>query len=134
MRVGSPASLSGFRIWRCRELWSRLYSRLGSCVAVALAQAGSYSSDSTPRLRTSMCRRCGPQKKKKKEGQEKPLNDEQDLLRKGEKEYSRKQTNDFKVFKAFSHILCHLTSITTLSDKVYISHHITYSHTVAEEL
>ena len=28
---------------------------LGSCAAVAVVQAGSYSSDSTPNLRTSMC-------------------------------------------------------------------------------
>ena len=31
------ALLSGLRIRRCRELWCRLQTRLGSCVAVALA-------------------------------------------------------------------------------------------------
>ena len=47
---------------------------LGSSVAVALAQYGSYSSDSTPSLETSICRGSGPrkmakrQKKKKKNG------------------------------------------------------------------
>ena len=29
--------LSGLRIWRFRELWFRLQTRLGSCNAVALA-------------------------------------------------------------------------------------------------
>ena len=55
--------LSGLRIWRCRELWSQTW--LGSHVAVAVVQA-SYSSDSTPSLGTSICRRCGPRKKKDK--------------------------------------------------------------------
>ena len=44
--VGSiPASLSGLRIWRCHELWCRLQMWLGSCAAVAVAQASGYSSD-----------------------------------------------------------------------------------------
>ena len=34
--------------------------RFRSCVAVAVVQAGSYSSDLTPSLGTSMCRRWGP--------------------------------------------------------------------------
>ena len=34
--------------------------RLGSRVAVALAEAGGYSSDSTPRLGTSICCGSGP--------------------------------------------------------------------------
>ena len=33
-------------------------------VAVAVAQAGSYSSDRTPSLGSSVCLRCGPKKKK----------------------------------------------------------------------
>ena len=53
MRVRSLAWLSGLRTWRCRELWCRLQTRLRSGVAVAVA--GSYSSDSTPILGTSMC-------------------------------------------------------------------------------
>ena len=32
-------------IWCCRELWCRSQTRLGSGVAVAVVQAGSYSSD-----------------------------------------------------------------------------------------
>ena len=35
--VQSLALLSGLRIWRCRELWRRSQTRLGSGVAVALA-------------------------------------------------------------------------------------------------
>ena len=39
---------------------------LGSCIAVAMAvaMAGSYSSDSIPSLGTSICHRCGPKKAK----------------------------------------------------------------------
>ena len=46
--------------------------QLRSCVvvAVAVAVAGSCSSDSTPSLGTSICHRCGPKKtKKKKKGE-----------------------------------------------------------------
>ena len=38
---------------------------LGSGVAVAVAVAGSYSSDSTPSLGTSICHGCGPEETKK---------------------------------------------------------------------
>ena len=50
------------------EVRCRLQTRLGSDVAVAVAvvEAGSYSSNSTPSLGTSICRRCGPKKQKKK--------------------------------------------------------------------
>ena len=59
--VGSiPALAQWVRIWHCRELWCRLQTRLGSHVAVALAQASGYSSDLTPSLRTSICRGSGP--------------------------------------------------------------------------
>ena len=44
-QVRSLASLSGLEIQRCHELWCRLQMRLGSGVAVAVVQAGSYSSD-----------------------------------------------------------------------------------------
>ena len=40
------ALLSGLRIWRCCELWCTSQTQLGSQVAVAVAQAGSCSSDS----------------------------------------------------------------------------------------
>ena len=62
MRVWSLASLSGLRIWRCHELWCRLQTWLRSCMAVA----GSWSSNSSSSLETSVCCRCGPQKLKKK--------------------------------------------------------------------
>ena len=41
---------------------------LRSCIAVAVAWAGSYSFDSdlTPSLGTSICHECGPKKTKKK--------------------------------------------------------------------
>ena len=41
---------------------------LGSHIAVALAQARVYSSDSTPSLGTSTCLEYGPKKHKKKKG------------------------------------------------------------------
>ena len=49
MRVLSLASLSGLRIYCCCELWCRSQTQLGShiAVAVAVAQASSYSSNST---------------------------------------------------------------------------------------
>ena len=47
-QVWSLASLSGLRIWHCRELWCRSQMRLRSCVSVALASASGCSSDSTP--------------------------------------------------------------------------------------
>ena len=64
LQVWSLASLSGLRIQRCRELWCRLQTWLGSGVAVAVEKAGSYSSHSIPSLGTSMCHRYGPKKKK----------------------------------------------------------------------
>ena len=68
MEVPSLALLSGSGIWRCGELWCRLQMRLRSGVVVAGVEAGSYSSDSTPSLGTSLCHVCGPktQKEKKK--------------------------------------------------------------------
>ena len=53
-------SLSGLKIWCCHELRCGLQMRLRSCMAVAVA--GSCSSDSTPPLGTSVSCRCGPKK------------------------------------------------------------------------
>ena len=39
------ASFSGLRIWRCQKLGCRSQMRLRSCVAVAVVEAGSCSSD-----------------------------------------------------------------------------------------
>ena len=60
----SLASLSGLKILSGCELWYRLQTRLKFGVAVAVAQAGSCSSDSTPSLGTSTCYTCCPKKKK----------------------------------------------------------------------
>ena len=40
--------------------------QLRSPVAVAVVEASSYSSDSTPGLGTSICHECGPKNRKKK--------------------------------------------------------------------
>ena len=66
MWVQSVALLSGLTIRRCHELWCRLQSWLGSGVAMAVAVAGSCSSDLTPSLGTSICPRCGPKKQTNK--------------------------------------------------------------------
>ena len=64
--VGSLASLRGLRIWCGHELRCRSQTRLGSRVAVAVGEGSSCSSDSTPSLGTSICLRCGPEKKKRR--------------------------------------------------------------------
>ena len=46
--VRSLALLNGFRVRHCHELWSQM--QLRACVAVAVAVAGSCSSDLTPCL------------------------------------------------------------------------------------
>ena len=64
--VRSLASLSELRIWRCHELWCTWQTRLGSgiAMAVAVAMAGSCSSDWTPSLGASICYGCNPEKTK----------------------------------------------------------------------
>ena len=63
-------SIPGLAQWvKDRALpWAmcRSHSKLGSSVAVAVMQAGSCSSKSTPSLATSICRGCGPKKQKNK--------------------------------------------------------------------
>ena len=68
MQVPSLASLSELRIWHCCELQHRLQMQLRSSVTMALARAGSYSSNSTPSLGISICHRCGLKKRKKNSG------------------------------------------------------------------
>ena len=63
-----PGLLSGLRIQCCYELWCRSQTWLGSRVAVTLVSVGSYNTDSTPSLETSIYHRCNPKKKRKKEG------------------------------------------------------------------
>ena len=65
MQVWSLASLSGLRIGYCHELWCRLHVWLRSGVAVAVAQASSYISNSTHSLGISICQRCGSKRRKK---------------------------------------------------------------------
>ena len=59
---GSISGLAQLRIRCCHELWCRLQIQLGSCVAVA--QAGSCSSNSTLCLGASICHMCGPKEQK----------------------------------------------------------------------
>ena len=40
--------------------------QLGSCIAVAVVEAGSYSFDSAPSVGTSICSGCSLKKKKKR--------------------------------------------------------------------
>ena len=72
LQVPSLALLSGLRIQHCRELWCRLQTWLRSRVAVGLVQASGYSSDWTPGRGTSICRRSGPRKGKKKNQKKEP--------------------------------------------------------------
>ena len=67
-QVRSLALLSGLNIWCCHELWCRWKTQLGSdmAVAVAVAYTRGYSSNMTPSLRTSICRRYGPKKTKER--------------------------------------------------------------------
>ena len=65
-RVGSLAPLTGLRIQHCGKLWCRAQKQIRSGVVVAVAEAGSYNSDLTPSLGTSMCHGYGPKSKKKK--------------------------------------------------------------------
>ena len=68
--VRSLALFSGLKIRHCCELWCRLQMWLRSHIAVAMARVGSYSSDSTPSLGTSIRQGCGPKKTKKKKKKE----------------------------------------------------------------
>ena len=61
MWVRSPASLSGW--WR--KLRHRSQMRLGSGVAMVVAEAGSCSSDTNPSLGTYIWHRRRPKKKRK---------------------------------------------------------------------
>ena len=60
------ASLSGLRIQYFHELWYKLQTQFRSHIAVAVVQAGSFSSNSTSSLGTSISCVCSPKKSKKK--------------------------------------------------------------------
>ena len=68
------ASLGGLRIQHCHELWCRSQIQLRSQVAVALVQAGGYSSNQTPSLGTSICRGYGPKSTNRKKKWAEDLN------------------------------------------------------------
>ena len=55
LRVRSLASLSELSIWHYYEVWCRSKTWLGSYVAVAVVLVGSYSSNLTPSLGSSIC-------------------------------------------------------------------------------
>ena len=65
-QVQPLASLSGLRNQSCLDLRCRSQTGLGPGVAVAVVQASSCSSDSTPSLGTSTCHVCSPKKAKNK--------------------------------------------------------------------
>ena len=63
MLVRSLTSLSGLTIRHCHEWWCRSQTLFGSHVAMTVAEAGSYSSDLTPSLGTSICHSAALKKK-----------------------------------------------------------------------
>ena len=70
--VGSIPDLAQWvRDLAFHELWCRSKMQLGSHIAVSVAEASRCSSDSTPSLGTSMCRRCGPEKQKQNKTKQK---------------------------------------------------------------
>ena len=71
MWVQFLALLSGSGIRHCRELWGRSQTWLKSCLAAAVVQARSCSSDSAPSLGISICCQCSPKKQLKKKEEEK---------------------------------------------------------------
>ena len=64
MQIRSLALLSGLRIWRCWELLCALQTWLGSGIAVAVAVAGSCSTNSTPAWETPYAMGVALKKKK----------------------------------------------------------------------
>ena len=61
----------------CFELCCKSQMRLRSCIAVAMAVAGNYSSHSTPSLGTSICCGNGPKKTKQNKKQNKQTKKQQ---------------------------------------------------------
>ena len=92
-----PALFSGLRIQHCCELWCRSQTWLGSGVAVAVALASSYSSNSTSSLGTSICHHCGPKKTKKKDKKNKETKiNKWDLIKLEKFLHSKKTLNKMK--------------------------------------
>ena len=74
----SLALLSELRIQHCRELWSKLQTRFG--FGVAMVWAGSYSSDSTPSVGTSISCGCSTKEKTVKEKTVKAVRLKKDIM------------------------------------------------------
>ena len=62
-QVRSLASISGSGIRHCGELWCRSQTGTDPTLLWLWWRPGSYSSDSTPSLGTSICHTCSPSKK-----------------------------------------------------------------------
>ena len=69
---------------------------LRSGIAVAMAQAGSCSSDWTPGLRTAICHECSPKKQKQKKKEKKVIN-EYRMMRKDSSGYSQEEDTEVPV-------------------------------------
>ena len=74
MRVWSLALLSGLRIQYRHELWCRSRRSPNHQKTVAVVEAGSCSSDSTPNPGTSICRGCVLKSKNNNEKKQPPIN------------------------------------------------------------
>ena len=70
MQVQSLASLSGLGIQHCLKLQQSSQIWLGYGMAVAVEQSSNCSSDLSPSLGISICRRGGPKKFKKERERE----------------------------------------------------------------
>ena len=64
--------------------------QLRFCIAVAVMEASSCSSDLTPSLETSICFRCGPKEKKRKKGR-KEGGREEEIAREKARERGKKE-------------------------------------------
>lgn len=84
-------SLSGLRIWHCRELWCRSQTQLGPGIAVAVVKVGSYSSNLTPSLGTSICHRCGLKKQTNKKKRKRKERRKEGRKERKKKERERKK-------------------------------------------
>ena len=69
--ASTPALPNGLSIQHCCELLCRSQTWLRTSVTVAVVQASSCSSNSTPNMRTSTCYKCGPKNLKKNKTEKK---------------------------------------------------------------
>ena len=86
MQVRSLASLSELRIQCCCELWCRSKTWLGPGIAVAVAQASSYSSDEIPAWEPPYAAGVALKRQKEKRGKKIKKKKERELLKSFEKE------------------------------------------------